>query len=266
VSIDRSDGKVTELKEVKGTVGYMVTSLACDPATDTLFYTMNNGAHRDLEALDLRTGKSRMLLEAARIGDIVFNQADRSLWGLRMNNGFALLVRIPFHYQEWQTLYVFPSGQTACDLDLSPDGTLVSRSVVVPGPKPGSPQVTQVWVLRTDAISKGDAKPLHSFKMGASVPEGFVFSKDGRYLYGSSYFTGVSNIFRYEVETEKLEAVSNADIGFFRPLPVDGSQLIVMRYTAKGFMPTLIAQIYMKFVPKVGFSFGRISHSNGAMT
>ena len=73
VSIDRRDGKVTELKEVKGTVGYMVTSLACDPATGTLFYTMNNGAHRDLEALDLHTGKSRMLLQAARIGDIVFN-------------------------------------------------------------------------------------------------------------------------------------------------------------------------------------------------
>ncbi len=50
----------------------------------------------------------------------------------------------------------------------------------------------------------------------------------------------MSNIFRYEIETEKLDAVTNADIGFFRPLPLDGSQLIVMRYTAKGFMPTLI--------------------------
>ena len=240
VAIDRHDGKVTELKEIKGTVGYMVTSLACDPTNETLFYTMNNGTHRNLEALDLRTGKSRILLEAARIGDLAFNPIDRSLWGLRLNNGFAMLVRIPYPYEEWRTLYVFPSGQKAFDLDLSPDGALASMSVVIPGPRPGSPQVTQVWVMRTDAVSKGDAKPLHILGMGASVPEGFVFSKDGRYLYGSSYFTGVSNIFRYEVETEKLEAVSNADIGFFRPLPLEGSQLIVMRYTAKGFMPTLI--------------------------
>ncbi len=240
VSIDRSDGKVTELKEVKGTVGYMVTSLACDTETDTLFYTMNNGSHRDLEALDLKTGKSRMLLKAARIGDIVFNRADRSLWGLRQNNGFVMLVRIPYPYEDWQTLYVFPSGRKAFDLDLSVDGTLVSMSVVVPGAKPGSPQVTQVWVLRAEAVTKGEAKPLHSFTMGSSVPEGFVFSRDGRFLYGSSYFTGVSNIFRYDIETGKLEAVTNADIGFFRPLPLEGSQLIVMRYTAKGFMPTLI--------------------------
>ena len=40
--------------------------------------------YRNLEALDLRTGKSRMLLQAARIGDIVFNPADRSLWGLEI--------------------------------------------------------------------------------------------------------------------------------------------------------------------------------------
>jgi len=72
--------------------------------------------------------------------------------------------------------------------------------------------------------------------MGAAVPESFVFSKDGRYLYGSSYYTGVSNIYRYEVATETLTAVSNADVGFFRPLPLDESQLIVLRYAAKGFV------------------------------
>jgi hypothetical protein len=239
-SIGRSDGRVTEIKEVKGASGYTVTSLAYDAASETLFYTTNNNTHRNLEALELRSGKSRMLLKAARIGDIVYNPTDRSLWGLRLNNGFVILVRIPFPYKEWQTLYVFPRGERAFDLDLSPDGSLASVSVSGPGLRPGSPQVTQVRVLRTDALAKGDATPLHIFTMGAAVPEGFVFSKDGRYLYGSSYFTGVSNIYRYELATETLAAVSNADVGFFRPLPLDESQLIVLRYGARGFVPTLI--------------------------
>ncbi len=240
VSIDRANGTVTELKEVKGPSGFTVTSLAYDPGNATLFYTTDNNTHRNLEALDLRSGKARMLLRAARIGDIVYNPADRSLWGLRVNNGFVILVRIPFPYQSWQTLYVFPAGEKAFDLDLSRDGTLASLSVSGPGPRPGSPQVTQVRILRTAALARGEATPLHTLTMGAAVPEGFVFSKDGRYLYGSSYFTGVSNIYRYEIATEKLEAVSNAAIGFFRPLPLEGSQLIVLRYTAGGFMPTLI--------------------------
>jgi hypothetical protein len=86
----------------------------------------------------------------------------------------------------------------------------------------------------------GDATPLHTLTMGSAVPEGFVFSPDGRYLFGSSFYTGVSNIYRYELATEKLDAVSNAALGFFRPLALDDSQLIVLRYGAKGFVPTQI--------------------------
>ncbi len=240
VAIERRDGTVTPLREVKGVTGYTVTSLAYDPESETLFYTSNNQTHRNLEAFDLRSGKSRLLLRAARIGDLVYNRVDRSLWGLRLNNGFVILVRIPYPYQEWQSLYVFPAGQKAFDLDLSRDGALASLSVSVPGPRPGAPQVTEVRVMRTADLANGDATPLHSFTMGAAVPEGFVFSPDGRYLYGSSYFTGVSNIFRYDLAAESLAAVSNAAVGFFRPLPLEGSQLIVLRYAAQGFVPTVI--------------------------
>jgi hypothetical protein len=240
ISIDRGNGVVTDLKEVKASGGYTVTSLAFDPGSQTLFYTTNNNTFRNLEALDVRSGKSRQLLKAARIGDIVVNPADRSLWGLRLKNGVVVLVRIPYPYKEWQRLYEFPSNEQAFDLDLSPDGSLASVSVSGPGPRPGSPQVTHVRIMRTEGLLKGDATPAHSFAMGASVPEGFVFSKDGRYLYGSSFFTGVSNIYRYEIATGELAAVSNADVGFFRPLPLDDSQLIVLRYAAKGFVPTLI--------------------------
>jgi hypothetical protein len=239
VSISRRDGTVRELKEVKGATGYTVTSLAYDGGA-TLFYTTNNINYRNLEALDLSTGKSHMLLKAARIGDIVYNPADRSLWGLRLNNGIVALVRIPYPYKQWRSLYVFPDGETAFDLDISPDGSLASVSVSVAANRPGSPQVTHVRVMRTEALARGDAAPLHTFKMGAAIPEDFVFSKDGRYLYGSSYFTGVSNIYRYDLATEKIDAVSNAETGFFRPLPIDESHLIVLRYAAKGFVPTLI--------------------------
>ena len=71
-------------------------------------------------------------------------------------------------------------------------------------------------------------KPLSEFRFGQSVPESFVFSRDGRYLYGSSYYTGVSNIFRYEVATGAIEAVSNAETGFFRPVPLADGRLLVL--------------------------------------
>ena len=67
-----------------------------------------------------------------------------------------------------------------------------------------------------------------------------MFSRDGRYLYGSSYYTGVSNIFRYEVATGEVEAVSNAETGFFRPVPLADGRLVVLDYTGEGFVPAII--------------------------
>src|SRR5262249_45139813 len=87
---------------------------------------------------------------------------------------------------------------------------------------------------------KGDLRPLSEFKFGQSIPESFVFSPDSRYLYGSSYYTGVSNIFRYEVATGDVQAVSNADIGFFRPVPLSDGRLLVLPYPAEGFVPAVL--------------------------
>jgi hypothetical protein len=240
-SLSRRDGSVTDLAEIRGSKGYTVTSLAYDPESETLFYTSNNvTTFRNLEALDLHTGKTRMLFHGGRIGDIVFNRTDRSLWGLRFVNGRDVLVRLPPPYKEWYRLYTFAADEEAFDLDLSPDGTLASVSVSGIGARVGAPHLTQVRVIRTDALTHGDGTPLHTLTMGSAVPEGFVFSPDGRYLFGSSYYTGVSNVYRYELATEKLEAVSNAALGFFRPLPLDDGRLIVLRYSAKGFVPTAI--------------------------
>ena len=80
-----------------------------------------------------------------------------------------------------------------------------------------------------------------------------MFSKDGRYLYGSSYYTGVSNIFRYEVATGAVEAVSNAEIGFFRPVPLADGRLVVLNYTADGFVPAIIDPRPIKDVSAITF-------------
>ena len=66
-------------------------------------------------------------------------------------------------------------------------------------------QFLRVWEMQK--ALNGDLTLVSEFRFGQSVPESFTFSKDGRYLYGSSYYTGVSNIFRYEVATGGVEAV-----------------------------------------------------------
>ena len=232
--ISMSDGSVRPIEDIKGPMLFRVTSPAWDPASRTLFYTSDNGAFRDIMALNVDSGESRMLMKDARIGDLVFNPADKSLWGVRHLNGISTLVRIPPPYTEWQRIHSFPYGEGIYDMDISPDGELLSASF---GEVNGDQSLR---VLRIESLLAGDLNPVGRFDFGQSVPEGFVFSPDGKYLYGSSYYTGVSNIFRYEIATDEIEAVSNAETGYFRPLPRADGSLIVFRYSGQGFVPAVI--------------------------
>ena len=228
------DASIQNSADVKGPMLYSVTSLAFDPEARKLYYTADNFAFRDLMSIDVDTGETTMLLKDARVGEIVFNKTDRSLWGVRHSNGIATLVRLPFPYEEWNQIHSFPYGQVLYDLDISPDGKLLSTSF---GEASGKQSLR---VFDVEGLLQGEVSVEHQFDFGQAVPEGFVFSPDSQYLYGSSYYTGISNIFRYELATDALEAVSNAEAGLFRPLPMDDGSLIALRYTGQGFVPTVI--------------------------
>jgi hypothetical protein len=253
------DGTVKRLADVKGAMLYRVTSLAYDPA-GTLFFTTDNYALRDLVSIDVNTGEERLLLEDARIGEVVFNPADKSLLGVRHQNGLATLVRIPHPYKEWNQIHTFAYGVVPYDLDISPDGRLLSASVA----EVNGDQFLRVWELAK--VLAGDLRPVSEHSFGQSVPEGFVFSRDGRYLYGSSYFTGVSNIFRYEVANGEVEAVTNAGPGFFRPAPLADGRLAVFNYTGQGFVPTIIEPRPIKDVSAISFLGAEVAAKHPVVT
>lgn len=233
-AIDTNTGEVRALADLKGAALYSVTSFAFDPATKTIFYTTDNLSWRDVWSLDVATGEQRLLLRDERIGELVFNPADRSLMGVRHQFGLATLVRIPHPYTEWNRVHTFPYGVVPTDLDISRDGQWLSASISTPG----GDQFVRVWPLAQ--VLGGDMTAKSEFRWGESAPEGFVFSPDGRYLFGSAYYTGVSNIFRYEVATGKVEAVSNAETGFFRPVPLSDGRMVVFSFSGAGFQPAII--------------------------
>jgi len=234
-AIEMGGEAIHRLTDVKDPAIYSVTSLAWDPDHRRLFYTTDNGAYRDLVALDPATGRRSLLQKDLRVGDLTYSRPDRTLWGIRHLNGIATLVRIEPPYKVWTQVHSFPYGTVPYDLDVSPDGTrLVASFGEVNGQQ-------DVRILDVSKVLKGDVTPVARFDFGsAAVPNNFVFSPDGRFLYGSAYYTGVSNIFRYEIATGKVEAVTNAETGFFRPVPLGGDELIVFRYSGQGFVPARI--------------------------
>ena len=234
-AIDIDTGALKKLHEVRGAGLFYVSSLAYDPSSGNLFFTTDNNYWRDLNALDLKTGRTRTLLKNVRTGDLAFNQSDRSLWGVRHFNGISTLVRIPYPYTEWNQVYSWDYGRDLFDVDVSPDGSSLTAALTeIDG---------RQLLIKMDiaGLLQGDTSYETLYDFENSTPANFVFSSDGRYLFGTSYYSGISNVVRYEVSTKRVEWISNCETGFFRPVPISDDSLIVFHYSGKGFQPVIIA-------------------------
>jgi len=246
-AIPMDGGPIRKLHEVKGPALHFVCSLAWDPEGRTLFYSTDNNDWRDLCELDPRTGRSKRLMKDARLGDLAFDRQDRSLWAVRHFNGLSTVVRIPPPYTDYHRIATFPYSEDVYDLDISPDGTRLSLSMASASGR----QSLRVYDIAT--LAQGDTTGRTIYDFGNSIPTSFVFSPDGRYLFGSSYYTGVSNIFRYDLSADSMDVVTNAEIGFFRPVPLRGDSLVVFRYSGGGFVPAMIEAHPLTDVSAINF-------------
>ncbi len=236
-AIPLDGGPERVLQEVKGPALYFVTSLAFDPAARRLYYTTDNNDWRDLREYDLADGRDRLLIRDARIGDLAFDRANRVLWGVRHLNGISAFVRLEAPYRNWQLVWALPYGLDALDLDVSPDGrTLAASFAEISGRQ-------TLRLLDVASLAAGDTASRTLWDFGTAPPAGFTFDPSGRALWGSSYYTGVSNIFRYDLDRDSMDVVSNSETGFFRPVPTGEESLLVFHYSGRGFRPA-------RFVPR----------------
>ncbi len=246
--IDINHGSIKKICDVPSPAMYYVTFLAYDQKSGKLFYTTQNSrGWRDLNEVDLTTGKSRMVLPDTRTGDLVCHPIDHSIWGVQHHNGLSAIVCFPFPYKGWVSILSLPYGKDIFDLDISPDGKYLSASLIeISGQQ-------KLILLEMDQLLNGNSsfEVLHEFVN--TSPENFVFSSDGKYLYGTSYYTGVSNIWRYDLFSKQMEIVSNCETGFFRPIPIKKDTLIVFRYTGKGFDPVIIPVAPLQDVSAVNY-------------
>ena len=227
--------EVSKIAEIPTPALYYVTALAYDPESGTAYFTTDNSKQwRDLNAVDIQTGAKRVLIKNIRTGDLAFNRADRSLWGVQHHNGLSRLVRIEPPYTDWdhlRTVLTLAYGKDLFDIDISPDGAWLTASMIeVSGRQ-------RLIRMNIEALLAGDSSYEVLYEFAKNSPANFVFSPDGKYLYGTSYYTGVSNVFRYDFATGEMEALTNALTGFFRPVPVADDQMIAFHYTADGFVP-----------------------------
>lgn len=237
-AIDVYDGSIEKICYVQTPALYYVTSMVYDEDAGKLYFTTNNGKHwRDLNSVDVKTGKVTELIRDNRTGDLAFNKKDKSIWGVQHHNGKSSLVRIDTPYDDWDCIseiMVLPYGRDIFDLDISPDGEHLTCSMIE---ITGRAQLVRLSVADM-LVGDTSYEVLHEFEKTA--PANFVYTPDGKYIVGTSYLTGVSNVFQWNVEQDTMEAVSNCETGYFRPVPVSEDSLIVFNYTGHGLLPVMI--------------------------
>jgi hypothetical protein len=245
--IDTRTGKIEKIHDVKGAALYYVTSLAYDPYSKKLFYTTDNNDWRSLYSLDIKSGDAKLLLDEQRIGDLAFNRADSSLWGIRHYNGQSTIVRIPYPYTEWNQIYSWPFGKDMYNIDLSHNGKLLTGALAEINGQ-------QILIkINVDSLMNGSISYDTLFNFENTIPANFIFSKDDKYLYGTSYYSGVSNIYRYDISKKDMDIMSNTKTGFFRPIPVSKDSILAFKYTTQGFQPIMLGNKPVKNVNAVNF-------------
>ncbi len=233
-AISLKDGSMKKLTNVNSPFLYFVTSLAYDDSTKTLFLSDKNTNWRGLKSLDTKTGKCRKLIKLSRSGDFAFNTRDRSLYAIQTVSGRVNIVRFQPPYKKWSDIYHLPFGNNLFDLDVSPDGKYLSATMADVNGK----QKLILFNLQDLNQGKTDYTVLYEFEDNDAA--NFIFSKDGKYMYGTSFYTGVSNVFRINLESKSSELISNTDVGFFRPCEISPDSLLVYSYTHKGLIPGII--------------------------
>ena len=256
-AINLANGHIKKLTDIKGAALFYVSSITYDQDNETIFFTTDNDRWRDLNSYNLKSKKTKLLQRDVRTGDLAFNKSDKSIWGIKHLNGLSTIVRIPKsansgdsinrEYSTWQQKATLPYGKDIFDIDISPDGLKMSAAV-------SDYNGRQILLMFDVAkLDEGIVEPDTVFNFDVSSPQSFKFSTDGKYLMGSAYYTGVSNIFRFNANTYDLEVLSNTLTGIFRPIEIDEEHLFAFKFSSDGFQPVLIDNKAVDNVKRIEF-------------
>ena len=231
--IDLSTGQQRKVANLYGVQLYNPAYVALDRNNQRLIFTFNNAKFRGLSVYDLQKKKVVKKKEFQRVNNIVYDNATDRLYGLFSNAGTQSIIRYDKDIENPEIIYAFPFGVSVFDLAVSHDGKLISMT------KQGDNGEHTLLLFRTEDLdnAKFDAEELVTFD-DTNLGQ-FRFSLDDKYLIGSSYYTGVSNIWQIEIATGEMDLLTNTDIGFFAPLEIEPGKIIALEFERDGMRPVM---------------------------
>ena len=234
--IDLNTGRQRKVTDVYGIQLYNPAFVALDRNAQRLIFTFNNSKMRGLEVYDLQKRKVVKRMKFQRVNNIVYDNASDCLYGLFSNGGTQSIVRYDRNLENEEVIYAFPFGVSVFDMDISHDGKLLTMA------KQGDNGEHTLLLFRTEDLANANYHVDELLTWEDSNLGQFRFSLDDKYLIGSSYYTGVSNLWQINLETREMELLSNTEVGLFAPLEIAPGQLMALEFERDGMRPVTLAR------------------------
>ena len=232
--IDLSTGKRRRLTNINGVQLYNPAYVALDSRNGRLIVTTNNAQMRGLQVYDLKKDKTIRRKTYQRVGNTVYDNTNDCLYGILSNRGVHSVVRYDKELENPEVIYSFPFGVSIFDIDVSHDGTLLSLT------RSGNNGEHTLMLIDLKQLEKAVFKPIELVTWNDANLGQFRFSLDDSHLIGSSYYTGVSNLWQIDIQTQKMEMLTNTDIGLFAPLEIAPGRLLALQFERDGMQPVTL--------------------------
>ena len=233
--ISAKTGAIERLVDIKGPLIYTVTSLAGTRRIATSITRPTTARTAIWSGSIRRRTHQACCRRICAIGDLAYNAADQSLWGIRHLNGLATLVRIKPPYTDWERV----------------DHLAVRHGDV--RPRRVARRHARVGIVRRDQRQTGRprvrhrrvARRRHRRRSCASTStRPCPMASSSLPTDATSTAARITPACRTSSATtsrrRRSKRVSNTETGFFRPVPLADGRLLVFRYTGQGFVPAWI--------------------------
>ena len=229
--IDLNTLKKRKVVEFSGIQLYNPAFLALDTNSKRIIYTVNNSKMRGLEVYDLNRKRVVKRIKLQRVNNIVYDNATDRLYGLFSNGGTVSIIRYDRNIENPEIIYAFPFGVSVFDIDVSHDGKMLSLTMQ------GDNGEHSLILFNTQDLDQA----LYRYETLVTWEDSnlgqFRFSLDDKYLIGSSYYTGVSNLWQINLQSREMQMLSNTDIGLFAPLEISPGKLLALEFERDGMRP-----------------------------
>ena len=239
---------------------HQVASTAFDSNLNYLFFTTNNNQlYRDLRVLETNSGHEKLLFKDVRLGNLTVASATHELWGIRHNGGMASLMYSAYPYHQLIKAVDFEFGDEIQQLAVSPTGKFLAAIIH----KPSGEQ--SLILINNDEIKSGDKFKYKKISSKGS-PGNPSWSEDESSIFWNAFTNGVSNIYRYNLSDEKIEALSHTLRGLMKPIYFNEDSLFAFEFTAEGFIPVTIPNKPADRLPAINYLGQQILDTNPEVT